>query len=580
MAVNGTAILLEVEGQVVGSQQGVTFNETTEAVDVSNNEHRQRRVIPGMYGSTIALDALYVPADAGYLALQQAMRGHAMVDVTRIVNGYPQYGARALITALSARATDQAAALMSAALTLDGGWYVTVACSLGIYNVQQYGAIGNGVVDDTAAIQDAINAANAAGGGTVYFPPGTYKATNITLAGMANITLMGAGAASILDNSGNNTRVFEIKTSSNHIAIESLTFRGDFGIQTTDLPLQAGIEVKHSEFVSIRNCHFEKLCGDAITVGWTTHHVDIGNNSMDGGLGFVGMIGSTVDGYAEYIDVHDNTIRDTITAPRPPAGGINNPGSDDLIDGWGMKHVSIRGNTFNMQGTIATATKSNHAILLLAVEAEGQVVEDVAIVGNVIDGCISDDALYTSKAIELDASQWYTGYTGMTNVSVVGNTIKNCSTAIAVFRPANSMVVSGNAIYDCKNGIKVTLGDYCTVQGNTIDKASLGGIYLQGNGLVCVGNILKDLAASGQGIVCVGDDSIVANNLVHLGGAGCYGFSVEGNRNQIMFNTASHCLGYGIAMQGDYIHCIGNHYHDNGTDFADWGTNTITTLDE
>lgn len=37
-----------------------------------------------------------------------------------------------------------------------------------------YGALGDGVTDDTAAIQSAISAAQAAGGGVVYFPVGIY----------------------------------------------------------------------------------------------------------------------------------------------------------------------------------------------------------------------------------------------------------------------------------------------------------------------------------------------------------------------------------------------------------------------
>src|SRR5690606_29264664 len=37
-----------------------------------------------------------------------------------------------------------------------------------------FGAVGDGVTDDSTAIQDALDAANAAGGGEVYIPDGVY----------------------------------------------------------------------------------------------------------------------------------------------------------------------------------------------------------------------------------------------------------------------------------------------------------------------------------------------------------------------------------------------------------------------
>jgi Endopolygalacturonase len=54
-------------------------------------------------------------------------------------------------------------------------------------NVKSYGAVGDNVTDDTAAIQAAIDAAQTAGGPNwVYFPPGNYVITDtITLDGGA-----------------------------------------------------------------------------------------------------------------------------------------------------------------------------------------------------------------------------------------------------------------------------------------------------------------------------------------------------------------------------------------------------------
>jgi len=60
------------------------------------------------------------------------------------------------------------------------------------YNVKTYGAVGNGVNDDTVAIQAAINAA-APAKGTVYFPEGTYKVTSTLSLSSSFMTIRGEG---------------------------------------------------------------------------------------------------------------------------------------------------------------------------------------------------------------------------------------------------------------------------------------------------------------------------------------------------------------------------------------------------
>lgn len=64
-------------------------------------------------------------------------------------------------------------------------------------NVKDFGAIGNGVADDTAAIQAAINAAGASTN-SVYFSPGVYKVTTPVNITQNNITIRGDNAEIML----------------------------------------------------------------------------------------------------------------------------------------------------------------------------------------------------------------------------------------------------------------------------------------------------------------------------------------------------------------------------------------------
>ncbi|WP_317198420.1 rhamnogalacturonidase [Salegentibacter lacus] len=69
------------------------------------------------------------------------------------------------------------------------------------FNIQDYGAVGDGKNLDTEAINKAIEAASEAGGGTVYFPAGTYLSYSIRLKNDIHLYL---GAGAILKAAGEN----------------------------------------------------------------------------------------------------------------------------------------------------------------------------------------------------------------------------------------------------------------------------------------------------------------------------------------------------------------------------------------
>jgi hypothetical protein len=68
-----------------------------------------------------------------------------------------------------------------------------MAAEVGVFNVREYGATGDGKTLDTAAINQAIEACAAAGGGKVLLPPGVYLSGTVHL--KSNVTFfLDAGA--------------------------------------------------------------------------------------------------------------------------------------------------------------------------------------------------------------------------------------------------------------------------------------------------------------------------------------------------------------------------------------------------
>ena len=71
-----------------------------------------------------------------------------------------------------------------------------LATANGIFNVRDYGAVGNGTHLDTAAINRAITACAEVGGGTVLLPPGRYLSGTITL--HSHVAFQISGGATLL----------------------------------------------------------------------------------------------------------------------------------------------------------------------------------------------------------------------------------------------------------------------------------------------------------------------------------------------------------------------------------------------
>lgn len=107
-------------------------------------------------------------------------------------DGQMQWGSGAAARDVTLSRTGAGELTVSGTLKTAGG----KVASLAWYNVKDYGAKGDGSTNDTAAIQAAINAANTAGRGTIYFPAstGAYRVTGLTV--YSNLRLLGDGMSS------------------------------------------------------------------------------------------------------------------------------------------------------------------------------------------------------------------------------------------------------------------------------------------------------------------------------------------------------------------------------------------------
>jgi hypothetical protein len=144
------------------------------------------------------------------------------------------------------------------------------------FNVRNYGATGDGASDDTDAFQETIDAALAAGGGTVYIPDGTYffPAAAASLdPGAGNLCFKGSSAEGAILSFDEGTiatpkYLFEqfSSTRKGDLAFINLRFEG-----TKTTTAQAPGAISGSTFnlnrfgrIRVIQCHFENIDGQSI----------------------------------------------------------------------------------------------------------------------------------------------------------------------------------------------------------------------------------------------------------------------------------------------------------------------------
>ena len=256
----------------------------------------------------------------------------------------------------------------------------------GVFNVVVYGAAGDSTTNDTAAIQAAVDAAEAAGRGEVYFPSGIYSiATNFSTNG-DNITFRGSAGSIILATTS--ATPFVIAHGASNIVVDGLSFTSTadtlFTAGRASIDINPAASTPHPTGITITNCTFY----DTYTCGVSG---ELLNDVIVDGCVFknMGEHGVYFATYSTNIVVSNCIFDGDDTAIRG--------GSGVKLSGTGAQFATISGNVISgfssngvlVEDCIGNATISNNILrgnkvgVRFGASAANDTVRNIAITGNI-----------------------------------------------------------------------------------------------------------------------------------------------------------------------------------------------------
>lgn len=457
-----------------------------------------------------------------------------------------------------------------------------------LFNVKDYSATGDGSTNDTTAIQNTISAA-AASGGTVFFPPGTYMTTGLTIASKNNFTILGSGAASILKIVASNTNnVIRIENCA-RFSVLDLTIDCNRANNTlgTDEDMQCGIHIVSSNTFLLRglrllNSHMSGIrtglfptdTGGCTDGAITNCYVNLGTTA-DQGIGIW---------HSQRISVTNCIVQ------QGGWGGIVLTRSDNctvtgnvcynnnyVISGGGGQGIALEGARWcAITGNTCYGNEVNGIHLETDPQTSARYVEGCTITGNVLHTNVH--GIYLGKTI---------------SNTVANNVVYNSSQAgILISENTTHCTVEGNICKDnSEQGIWVK-GSDCQIHNNDLQNNGNQGVVVQLVARVSItGNQCRDNNEAGIGIKGTTDttvtDNVITNNAQGIiaqpdGSTKSQRLTISGNicnannneglillsvvSSTINGNSLTHNAGGGLDFRGvQYSTIAGNAILNNGT---------------
>ncbi|GAB3468360.1 glycosyl hydrolase family 28-related protein [Azotobacter salinestris] len=397
------------------------------------------------------------------------------------------------------------------------------------FNVKDFGALGDGVSDDRAAIQAAIDAAHAAGGGTVYLPAGEYRVSggeqgvDGALMMKSNVYLAGAGmgetVVKLLDgwNGDVNGMIRSSGTEETHnFGVRDLTLDGnrDNNPEGTVFGFYSGYKFGDGadRNVTIERVEAREMSGYGFDPHGRTANLVI-RDSVAHDNGFVGFVAdhqidgafennvaynNDLHGFNVVTSTHDFTLTGNVAYGNGGAGLVVQRGSYDVPHAY---NILIDGGSYHDNALEGVLIKLSHEVTLQNAHIYDNGTAGVRIAGaqdvQLLNNRIHDN-VQNGKYPEVLLQAF-------DDASVTGNVYETQNTLIK----GNVITTSGNATYVVQE--RNDGSDYTTLRDNSISGGQIASVQLSGAH-----------SSSGPLQGTDGDDTLIGGdaNEQLLGGAG------------------------------------------------------------
>lgn len=412
------------------------------------------------------------------------------------------------------------------------------------------GVVGDGVADDTGAIQAALDIIAAAGGGTVYLPRGTYLLKNPLFLG-SKTTLRGSGKSATII-----TKPASVKS--------LLTANASPGATSVTVADATGFEIGKAIHIA-DSSSFEWFSTQGKITSITGNVISLTNAEGLGRTGLDGAVQTSRSGFAST----------SFPLLRNIEGSVDIVVQDLTLDQ--NKNVNDPVNEFTIGAVHWVETYHSVVENCALVNAPSDAYSDQAQDGTGITPAAN--LIKTTKNIIRNCYISNAGRHGihlgtcMNGGFVLNNDISSCA-GYAYFYCAyvTYTVASGNLVEGCGSGFAgIDARDYGNVITNNIIKNCTTGYAIDaanggtnGGKLVIVGNSI--IAETGFRARCYINvcDSIFSDNIVDMGPtlSEAIRFGTESNRCRISGNVIIQSSGAGgstgAQIEGDDIRFTGN----------------------